>query len=209
MVSPAKFIPIAEESGLILPIGDATIKEACRGLRRLRMVDPTVTMSVNLSVHQFRRPNLVGHIQRLIVEGGVAPDALTLELTESALMQDTRAATRALLELRALGLRISVDDFGTGYSSLSYLHRFPFSALKVDRSFVMNLGPDRQSTEIVRTIVTLAHALNLSAIAEGVETPGQLERLRSFRCDGAQGFLFAKAIPLAEAELLVAAQPRW
>ncbi len=209
MVPPVKFIPVAEESGLIIPLGQAVLKHSCAALQRLRLHSPGVTMSVNLSGQQFGRKELVSDVERTVRETGLAPDAITMELTESSLMKDARAAARMLLQLRALGIRISVDDFGTGYSSLAYLHQFPISALKIDRTFVANLVTDRQSTEIVRTIITLAHSLNLAAVAEGVETEAQLQHLRALRCDSAQGFLFAKAIPVDEADALLASDPRW
>lgn len=209
MVSPAKFIPIAEETGLITQLGDQVLREACLTLRRWRSLYPGLTMSVNLSSVQFQRPDLVQHVERTLREVALEPGALTLELTESSLMKDARSAASMLLQLRALGISISVDDFGTGYSSLSYLHQFPISNLKIDRTFVANLGTDRQSTEIVRTIVTLAHTLNLAAVAEGVETQDQLDRLRSMRCDYAQGFLMARPIEASQIEELLATQPRW
>ena len=209
MIPPVKFIPVAEESGLIIPLGQAVLRHACAALKRFRAHSPDATMSVNLSGQQFGRKELVTDVERTLRELGVQPDALMMELTESSLMKDARAAARMLLQLRALGIRISVDDFGTGYSSLAYLHQFPICALKIDRTFVANLVTDRQSTEIVRTIITLAHSLNLAAVAEGVETEAQLRHLRAMRCDSAQGFLFAKAIPVDEAEALLASDPRW
>ncbi len=209
MVPPVKFIPVAEESGLIIPLGQAVLKHSCAALRRFRLRSADVTMSVNLSGQQFGRKELVTDVERTVRETGLPPDAITMELTESSLMKDARAAARMLLQLRALGIRVSVDDFGTGYSSLAYLHQFPISSLKIDRTFVANLVTDRQSTEIVRTIITLAHSLNLAAVAEGVETEAQLQHLRAMRCDSAQGFLFAKAIPVDEADALLATDPRW
>ena len=209
MVPPVKFIPVAEESGLIIPLGQAVLRDSCAAVRRFRLRSRDVTMSVNLSGQQFGRKELVTDVERTVRETGLAPDAITMELTESSLMKDARAAARMLLQLRALGIRVAVDDFGTGYSSLAYLHQFPISALKIDRTFVANLVTDRQSTEIVRTIITLAHSLNLAAVAEGVETEAQLEHLRALRCDSAQGFLFAKAIPVDDADALLATDPRW
>jgi len=209
LVPPAKFIPLAEESGLIVAIGERMLRDSCEALALWRARHGSLGVSVNVSSHQFQQPDLVAQVERALADSALAPDALTLELTESAIMKDARSAAHMLLRLRAVGVRISVDDFGTGYSSLSYLQQFALSALKVDRSFVVNLGRDREDVAIVRTIITLAHALKLVAVAEGIETDAQLARLRSLRCDFGQGYLFARPLPVAQIDALLASQPQW
>ena len=181
---PADFIPLAEETGLIVPIGAWVLETACRQLvhwqavRDRRAQAGPLAMNVNLSPRQLADPTLADDRRRAsCAETGVDPNFVCLELTENALMQNAASATEALRPLRSLGVHISIDDFGTGYSSLSYLKRFPVSALKIDRSFIDGLGHDNEDTSIVEAIVTLAHALGLTAVAEGLET-----RASSRRC---------------------------
>ena len=207
LIPPADFIPLAEETGLIVPIGAWVLERACRQLvwwqaarDRTTTIDPAtrrgrLAMNVNLSPRQLADPTLPKTVARILADTGADPEAVCLELTENALMQNAASAAEALAALRTLGVHISIDDFGTGYSSLSYLKRFPVSALKIDRTFIDGLGRDNEDTSIVEAIVTLAHALGLTAVAEGLETPTQLEALRVIGCDYAQGFLLGRPLP--------------
>lgn len=196
LIPPMDFIPIAEETGLIVPIGDWVLRTACaqtsvwtaQGLGPLKL-------SVNLAAVQFRQPGLVARIAEITEQTGLAPELLELELTESMLVEDTAASVATLSELNALGLSVSIDDFGTGYSSLSYLKRFPLDALKIDRSFVRDLATDTDDAAIVKATIALAHSLRLRVIAEGVETEAQLSFLRSLGCDEAQGYLYSPPVP--------------
>ncbi len=206
-VPPSRFIPIAEETGLILPIERWVLGEACRqgAAWRARYGDgacPTVGM--NLSGRHLQHPDLVGEVARALGEAGLEPRGLTLEITESVAMEDGEATVAALRELRGLGVRLAIDDFGTGYSSLAYLHRFPVDVLKIDRSFVDGLRRESEDTAIVRAVVGLAAALRLRVVAEGVETTEQMERLRALGCELGQGYLFAKPLPAEEVEGLLA-----
>jgi EAL domain-containing protein (putative c-di-GMP-specific phosphodiesterase class I) len=201
MVSPAEFIPLAEESGLIVPLGEWVLRASCaqnklwqeRGLARLRVAG-------NLSVRQFQQQNLLTKIGLILSETGLDPHCLELELTERSIMQSADSAVRTLGELRKMGIEISVDDFGTGYSSLGYLKRLPIDALKVDQSFVREMTTEPDSAAIVQAIIALAHTLKLKVIAEGVETEEQLRFLHLSRCDQAQGYLFSKPLPAKEFE---------
>jgi diguanylate cyclase (GGDEF)-like protein/PAS domain S-box-containing protein len=201
LVPPADFIPLAEETGLIVPIGAWVLETACRQLVHWQAVrdqsgqSGMLAINVNLSPRQLADPTLAKSFARILAETKVDPSAVCLELTENALMQNAASATAALRSLRKLGVYISIDDFGTGYSSLSYLKRFPVSALKIDQSFIDGLGRDNEDTSIVEAIVTLAHALGLTAVAEGLETPTQLDALRVIGCDYAQGFLLGRPLP--------------
>jgi EAL domain-containing protein (putative c-di-GMP-specific phosphodiesterase class I) len=198
---PAQFISIAEETGLIEPIGLWVLEEACRQAvvwRRLGEADRKLAMSVNLSSRQFQSPKLVEQIKRVLRETGVDPSALKLEITESVLMDDADRAAARMHALIKLGIRFAIDDFGTGYSSLRYLTRFPVETLKIDRSFVDGLGTDPQALEIVRSVAGLAKALGLSVTGEGVETAAQAAQLRMLGCDRGQGYLFARPLPGAD-----------
>ena len=198
-VRPDEFIPVAERTGLILPIGDWVLREACRQLRQWRDEGlPTGTMAVNLSARQFRQRDIGEDVSRALRETGLQPHDLELEITESILMDDLAAASVALTDLQRLGVRIAIDDFGTGYSSLAYLKSLPLHCLKIDRSFVSDITGDGHDATIVRTIVALAHSLGLVVVAEGVETQAQFACLREVHCDQAQGYLFFK--PLAPPE---------
>jgi len=194
LMPPAKFIPVAEETGLILPIGRWALQEACRQMREWQEQFPQARhmfISVNLSGRQFSNPELIEQIREALSASGLDPRSLKLEITESVVMDDIELAIEMLNHLRVLGVESSIDDFGTGYSSLSYLHRFPSTTLKIDRSFVGRMS-DNENVEIVRTILLLARNLGMKVIAEGVEKEDQLEQLRALSCDYGQGYLFSK-----------------
>ena len=207
LVSPAVFIPMMEETGLIVTLGSWVIAEACRQLRAWhgRFGRP-LTVSVNVSGKQFAKGDLVADVDAALRETELPPHCLTLEITESVMMVNAEEALRILCELRNRGAAISVDDFGVGYSSLSQLHRFPINALKIDRSFIQRIGGEDRDTEIIRTIVTLAHNLKMSVTAEGIETPLQLERVRALGAEAGQGYLFAKPLAVADVETMLQRQ---
>jgi diguanylate cyclase (GGDEF)-like protein len=203
LIPPMKFIPIAEETGLIIPIGQWVLGEACRQLRQWQGLTPTdqpLTINVNLSGKQFMQPDLLEQIQALLQETGLDPCSLKLEITESVVMENIETATSTLDQLRALGVELSIDDFGTGYSSLSYLQRFPVSTLKIDRSFVSRMSEHEGTAEIVRTIMKLAQNLGMDVVAEGVETEQQRDQLKALECTFGQGYYFAKPMDRDAAE---------
>lgn len=203
LVSPVDFIPVAEDTGLIVPIGEWVLREACRQVRRWqlnRFVADDVSLSVNLSGKQLTQPELISQVTRIIRETGFDPSCLRLEITESVVMENAELAATTLSKLRALGLQLSIDDFGTGYSSLSYLHRFPVNILKIDRSFVSRMNAGDENLEIVRTIVALAHNLGMHVVAEGIETEEQMRQLKALTCEYGQGYLFSKPLNSTAAE---------
>jgi predicted signal transduction protein with EAL and GGDEF domain len=191
-ISPAEFIPIAEENGLIVVIGDWVIREACRTASDW---PKDVTVAVNLSPIQLRSANMPTVIMSALAASGLAADRLELEVTESVLLEDIDASLAALDAINRLDVRTTLDDFGTGYSSLSYLTKFPFQTLKIDRSFITDLEQSPASVAIVQTVIELAAKLGMQTVAEGVETQAQLEQLRRTRCDAVQGFLLAHPMP--------------
>jgi len=195
IVSPAEFIPLAEESGLIIEIGDWVLREACTQARAWHDAGHRLfSMSVNVSSRQFKDGAFLDTVQRSLHDTGLSPHNLTLELTESLLL-DVEAVTITLGRLRGLGVRIAIDDFGTGFSSLGYLKHFPLDALKIDQLFIRSLATDLDDSAIADAIITLAHSLKLQVVAEGVETEEQLAHLRQANCDTAQGFLFSEPVP--------------
>ncbi len=212
LLLPSEFVPMAEEIGLIEPIDDFTIREACREIAFLRREFPghrPLGMSVNLSAAQLARPGFTEGIRRVLRETGLNGRELRLEITESAVMRDVGLAARALSDLRKLGVKVHLDDFGTGYSSLSLLHRLTVDALKIDQTFIglMEAGDDK--AEIVQTITTLAHSLGMDTVAEGVETPGQLARLRSMGCDYGQGYYFSRPVDAGGTVEVMIERPQW
>jgi diguanylate cyclase (GGDEF)-like protein len=200
VVSPAEFIPILEETGLISPVGEWVLNAACSQLKAWveEGYEPT-RVAVNLSANQFRHEQLASSIQKAIDAHGVMPACLELELTETIIMQDAAKNRETLMALKEIGLRLSVDDFGTGYSSMSYLKLFPLDTLKIDRAFVMELEKGTNDESIVRAIVALSKGLGLNSVAEGVETVQQRELLAHLGCDIAQGFLISKPVPAQDA----------
>jgi EAL domain-containing protein (putative c-di-GMP-specific phosphodiesterase class I) len=196
LVSPAAFIPVAEECGLIGPLSEWVLREACRQNKAWQDAGlPPARVSVNLSARHFQQRDIATLVTSVLAETGLAPRYLELELTESAIMRNAEDAVMMLSELSALGIGIAIDDFGTGYSSLSYLKRFPVHRLKIDRSFVADIGSSGDDETITSAIIALAHSLELQVIAEGVETLAQHEFLRERDCDEMQGFLFSRPMP--------------
>jgi predicted signal transduction protein with EAL and GGDEF domain len=195
VIPPGEFIPTAEETGLIVTIGEWVIREACSQMKQWHNQSTSgasLSISVNLSSKQLADPRLMDQIIHTLDHTGLDPRSLKLEITESAVMQNVELATGMLQRLRALGVELSIDDFGTGYSSLSYLHRLPIDSLKIDRSFVSCINENSENREIVRTIVLLAQNLGMGVVAEGVETVEQLKQLRQLKCESAQGYLFSR-----------------
>jgi diguanylate cyclase (GGDEF)-like protein/PAS domain S-box-containing protein len=196
LLLPQNFIPLCEETGLIKPLGQWVLRTACDRLQAWRARWPELRVAVNLSARQFGQPNLAGEVDAVLSASGLPPRSLELEITESLAMEDAEATDKTLHRLKALGVRVAIDDFGTGYSSLAYLKRFPVDALKIDRSFVSSVTSDRRDASIAGTVIDLAHSLDLEVVAEGVETPEQLEFFRGQHCDAVQGFLLG--VPASE-----------
>src|SRR3990167_4220021 len=203
LISPLDFIPLAEETGLIVPIGQWVLRTACQQVRQWQKEGVALRVAVNLSARQFRDDQLVHIVQQALEESGLPPRLLKLEITESTVMQNAEQAARTLAELKALGVSLSVDDFGTGYSSLAYLRRFPIDQLKIDRSFVQDIMLHPDSAAIVRSIIGLARNLRMQTVGEGVETADQREFLRAAGCDLMQGYLFSRPLPPADLLALV------
>ena len=214
LISPAEFIPLAEETGLIIPLGLWVLRKACFQLRQWQNQWPNnspLKMSVNLSVKQFSQTDLIEQIDKILLETQLDGSNLKLEITESALIENNESVTEKMSQLRARNIELCIDDFGTGYSSLSYLHRFPMNTLKIDRSFVNRIGIANlvsegsiEPTEIIRSIITLSHNLGIDVVAEGVETSEQVLQLQALRCEYGQGYLFSKPLDMAAATGLVA-----
>lgn len=196
-VSPGDFIPIAEETGLIIPIGQWVLREACQQLRiwqASQLIAPSTYICINLSVKQFSQPDLIAQIDQILQETGLAGRFLKLEITESAIMQNSASAAELLKQLSDRNIQLSIDDFGTGYSSLSYLHNFPVDTLKVDRSFISGIEQAQKTPAIVQAIITLAHNLGMDVVAEGIETREQQECLKQLGCQYGQGYLFSRPV---------------
>ncbi|MBD1880647.1 EAL domain-containing protein [Coleofasciculus sp. FACHB-T130] len=209
MVPPSEFIPVAEDTGLIIPLGTWVLNEACRQLKVWQQQYSTtqgLAISVNLSGKQFSQPNLIEQIDRILRKTGLDGHYLKLEITESCLLENAEAAAILLWQLRDRNIQLSIDDFGTGYSSLNYLHRFPLNTLKIDRSFVNRMGAGGKDAEIVKAIVALAHNLGMSVTAEGIETAQQLAQLKALQCERGQGYFFSKPLDNGAAGQLILAQ---
>ena len=205
LILPSEFIPLAEITGVILPMGPWVLRGACAQAWIWQERHPGLSVAVNLSARQFQEPGLVGHVTDALADTGLEPRLLKLEITESNAMQNAQTSIQTLRELKALGVQISIDDFGTGYSSLSYLRRFPIDTLKIDRSLIRDIGSDPDDAAIAGAVIALAHTLKLEVVAEGVETRGQLEFLVASGCDRMQGYLFSPPVPAESCEELLAA----
>jgi diguanylate cyclase (GGDEF)-like protein/PAS domain S-box-containing protein len=206
LIAPMDFIPIAEETGMIVQIGEWVLRQACHQMHEWQVIfpsEPASFMCVNLSVKQFSQPDLIERVAAILKETGLAPSSLKLEITESAVMENVETATKMLEKLQALGVQLAMDDFGTGYSSLSNLHRFPINTLKIDRSFITRMAENNENAEIVRTISGLAQNLGMDVVAEGVETRDQLELLKSLGCQFGQGYFFSKPLDNHAAEAFI------
>jgi EAL domain-containing protein (putative c-di-GMP-specific phosphodiesterase class I) len=202
VLGPDVFVEVAEETGLIVPLGRWVLDEACRQLRGWQLsgqFDDALILNVNVSARQLQQRDLAASVRQILEAHDLDPRRLTLEITESCLMQESDAGQ--LRQLAALGVKLAIDDFGTGYSSLSYLSRLPIDTLKIDRSFVARLGQEPESTAVVQTIIALAHALGLSVTAEGIETSAQAAHLQTLGCTRGQGFLYARPAPAADLAL--------
>jgi diguanylate cyclase (GGDEF)-like protein len=204
LVGPGEFIPLAEETGLIVPLGEWVLRAACARLKAwLDAGLPKLRVAVNLSSRQFNQKNLYETVAAVLRDTGLPPECLELELTESLVMQDPDGAIAVLTRLKALGVQFSIDDFGTGYSCLSYLKRFPIDRIKIDQSFVRNITTDPEDAAVSQAIISMSHSLHLKTVAEGVETPEQREFLRARQCDEVQGYHFSRPVPEAEMERLL------
>jgi EAL domain-containing protein (putative c-di-GMP-specific phosphodiesterase class I) len=195
LISPEDFIPLAEEGGLIVPIGAWVLREACRQAAAWHASGHPLGVSVNVSARQLDGDGLLDDVRSALDASGLQPAYLTLEVTETALMRDPEATGSRLHELKRFGVRIAIDDFGTGYSSLAYLRQFPADALKIDRSFINSIAESKQSTAIIHTLVQLGKTLGIETLAEGIEDHNQLEALQREHCDQGQGFLFSRPLP--------------
>ncbi|MGJ3252185.1 MAG: putative bifunctional diguanylate cyclase/phosphodiesterase [Elainellaceae cyanobacterium] len=211
LISPNRFIPIAEKNGLIVTLGWWVLREACRQMHRwsMQVSDAMpLTLSVNLGSKQFARPDLVEHIRYILEDTQIDPSYLKLEITESAIMENARSTVETLHHLKSLGIQLAIDDFGTGYSSLSYLRRFPIDTLKIDQSFIKRMNTDRESSEIVRTVVALAHILKMDVTAEGIETKDPLPQLLAMHCENGQGYFFSAPLTADESTDLILREHR-
>jgi EAL domain-containing protein (putative c-di-GMP-specific phosphodiesterase class I) len=209
LLAPMEFIPLAEETGLIIPIGRWVLNEACRQVATWQAQFPSVPplmVSVNLSPREFQQPSLIEEVERAVREAALTPTSLRLEITESMMMRDVEATISTLWKLKNLGIQLAIDDFGTGYSSLAYLSRLPLDILKIDRSFVMGIDHDGEDNAIVQAIISMAKSLQLSVTGEGIETAEQAALLRAWDCDRGQGYFYSRPLDSAGlAQLLRAA----
>jgi diguanylate cyclase (GGDEF)-like protein len=209
-VSPGEFIPMAEEMGLIAPLGEWVLETACRQTKAWQTQGlPPLRVAVNLSARQFEQKNLTERVSQILRETNLDPKCLELELTEGLILQDETAAHQAFTVWRDMGIRIAIDDFGTGYSSLSYPKRFPFDAIKIDKSFIRDIADDRQNAAITIAIIQMAHYMNMTVIAEGVENESELAFLCAHECDEIQGYFFSPALPRDEFEALLKSDKCW
>jgi EAL domain-containing protein (putative c-di-GMP-specific phosphodiesterase class I) len=211
-VPPEEFIPIAEASGLMVPIGMWALEQACRQLRAWQQRHQTargLTIAVNVSMRQLLQASFRHEVEAILERTGVAPHCMELELTETSAMANPQQSIETLSMLKELGLRLALDDFGTGYSSLAYLQKLPIDVIKIDKTFVPGLGSNRGDSAIVRLILALAHTLNLETVAEGVESITQIDELRKLGCDLGQGFIFSPPVSAQEAEHLLQVQKQF
>ena len=211
LLPPADFITLTEETGLIVPIGQWVLREACRQASQWETVlssDKPLIISVNLSAKQVQHPAFLDEVMEILRQSGLPPSRLMLEITESLLMDEEPTTLATLQALRGLGIHLALDDFGTGYSALNYLKRFPADTLKIDRSFVRGVGERPEDTAIVQAVITVAKSLQLRVAAEGIETEEQADHLRGMGCDYGQGFFFARPLPAAKVPALLA-HPHW
>jgi EAL domain-containing protein (putative c-di-GMP-specific phosphodiesterase class I) len=207
LLAPNAFVPLAEETGLIVPIGEWVLREACtEATRWVGMTAEPLMLSVNLSARQLAQTDLVAMVRRAMAETGIDPTTLCLEITESAVMESGAATTAQLRALKSLGVRLAIDDFGTGFSSLAHLRRFPVDVLKIDGTFVAGLAHEPQDASIAAAVISLAHALGLQTVAEGIETEEQLTILRGLGSDLGQGYLFGRPAPASDAVRMLARQ---
>lgn len=212
IVSPELFIPIAEETGLINPLGNLVMREACHQLyqwHQQQITDYPLTMSINLSVRQFAQPNLIEQVDKILAETQVNPQYIKLEITESAIMENTKTADILLKQLRERYIKLCIDDFGTGYSSLSYLHLFPVDTLKIDRSFIWSIDDKSTDLGLVPAIISIAKTMRMNVVAEGIETPIQFQQLKKLECNFGQGFFFSQPLEAEKITQLLKASPRW
>ncbi|MEH2046224.1 EAL domain-containing response regulator [Nostoc sp.] len=201
MIYPTEFIPLAESTGLIVPIGKWVLKRVCKQIKSWRDAGiDSLIVAVNLSVIEFNQPDFIHNVVNFISANNLQPHDLELELTESMIMQDVNSAIATMSKLQSLGVKIAIDDFGTGYSSLIYLKNLPINTLKIDRYFIHNVAKDSQKSAIAKALIQMAHNLNLDVVAEGVETEAELGFLRQYNCNSMQGFLFSRPLPAAEFE---------
>ncbi len=206
IVGPEEFISVTEEMGLIVFIGNWVLRKACEQAHRWHLANPgerLLTMSVNVSGRQFKQPDIVEQVEKIVRETQVDPAAIKLEVTETVTMDNAERTIRVVNGLKNLGVRLSIDDFGTGYSSLSYLRRFPIHTLKIDRSFVQNLPSNPENLEIVRTIIALARNLGMDVVAEGTETEDEVKQLKALECDFGQGYFFSRPVDSERADDLL------
>lgn len=211
LISPGEFIPLAEDTGLILPLGEWVLKTACHQIQHWQQVFPQrhLNLAVNISGRQLLKPNFVYSVDQVLQDIGFKPSHLTLEVTESTALENFQETAVILNQLRALGLEIAIDDFGTGHSCLSRLHSFSAKSLKIDRDFVRQMGDTGKRSEVVKAIIAVAHSLNMQVVAEGIETVGQLNRLRALNCDQGQGYYFSRSLPCSEVTEMLTKAPDW
>ena len=204
LIHPGEFIPLAEDTGLVIPLGDQVMRQACRDAKAWQEAGlPPLRISINISARQFRQENLADHVREVLADTGLEAAYLEFELTESMVMHDIDTTLGTLRELKQLGVSLALDDFGTGYSSLSYLKRFPIDTLKIDRSFVNDIPDDEDDSAIAHAVIAMAHSLGLRVVAEGVENKAQLTTLQGYACDDFQGFYFSRPVPAEEFVLLL------
>jgi EAL domain-containing protein (putative c-di-GMP-specific phosphodiesterase class I) len=195
LISPVNFIPLAEETGMIVPVGKWVMEESCRQAASWRNNGfPDFHIAVNVSIRQLREPDFIRVVESALNTSGLPAEALIIELTENMIMENAEGNIVKLQQLKQLGVKLSIDDFGTGYSSLSYLQRFPLDQLKIDRSFISEIRSADERVPIVKAVISLAHDLGLSVVAEGIESEQQLEHIRGFNCEQYQGYLFSKPV---------------